>query len=144
MAKPSPPRTSDSQCILLRTRPVAVRAIRASMTISRKMRRGLFLIYFGSASMTQKKIVATTIAWLEGKEGSPEPFGRVFKMRNLSKMKYVASMRVMGTIMPMSSLSTFLRDLREIHSMRPSRPNTPSTAMVAIKITSVAVSHCID
>ena len=54
--------TSIGQCLLARTRPVATREIRATIMISKVMRRGLLLTYFGRASMVQKKIVATTIA----------------------------------------------------------------------------------
>ncbi len=86
IAKVRPPITSETQCIPERTRPVAVMLMRASITMSNMAQSGLLLMYFGRAIITRKKIVVTTIAWVEGKLGSPEPLGRVLRIRNLSKI----------------------------------------------------------
>ena len=74
-------------------RPVATREARPNMAISRIIRAGLDLIYFGKAAETQKKIVVTTITWVEGKDGSPEPSGRVGIKLNLSGVKNLSQTR---------------------------------------------------
>lgn len=86
-AKAIPPRTSESQCMLARMRPMQVRMIKMNMTKSRKIRGGRDLRYLGRRRVVRKKMVATTMTWVEGKEASPEPLGRVFKMMILSKTK---------------------------------------------------------
>lgn len=44
-------------------------------------------MYSGRMMKMMKKMVATAMTWLEGKDGSPEPLGRVARMMNLSKTK---------------------------------------------------------
>ena len=62
-----------------------------------------------------RKMVATTMVWVEGKDGSPEPLGRVLRTRNFSKIMKVAAIRERGIRERSRGLSTFLRDLRLIH-----------------------------
>ena len=74
-----------------------------------------WLMYFGKMMAVRKKTVATSMTWLDGKEGSPEPSGRVFQIKTLSKITYVIPMSTIGTVAQRSPGSIFLKDLRVIH-----------------------------
>ena len=82
-----PPITSAGQCIFASTRPTQVRDIAINIKTSRMIRVAFDFIYLGRIKVVRKKIVATTITWVEGKDGSPEPLGRVLTINNLSNTK---------------------------------------------------------
>ena len=60
-AKARAPRTSETQCMLARTRPTATRAVRASMRKSRMIRVVLDLMYLGMTTAVRAKTVATSM-----------------------------------------------------------------------------------
>ena len=142
-AKPRAPRTSESQCLLARTLPTLTRTMKVSIKKSRSVTATLDLMYLGKIMAIRRRTVATTMTWVEGKDASPEPSGRVFQMRNLSKTTYVIAISVRGRGNQRSSLSTFIRDLRLIHWISPRTINTRSMAKDATSMILVILSHCI-
>ena len=59
------------------TRPTQVKEIRTTIVESKMIRATLDLTYLGRFMVARKKIVDTTMTWVEGKDDSPEPLGRV-------------------------------------------------------------------
>lgn len=110
---------------------------------SRAIRRAFDLMYFGKIIVVIKKIVVTTITCVEGKDGSPEPFGRVATIISLSKTKYVITIKINGNNIQRSWISTFLIDLRVIHWYRPRIAKIAKVMIDIAKIIFVINSHCI-
>ena len=79
--------TSATECLPAKMRPLALIVARMHIIRSRAMRSVRFLMYLGRAKIVIKKMVVTTMTCVEGKEGSPEPSGRVLKTQILSKRK---------------------------------------------------------
>ena len=138
-----PPITSIGVCILAYTRPMQFNEIKIIMKISKIIRVVRFLTYFGKTIVTKKNINVTTITCVEGKDGSPEPFGRVATINILSNITHVIAANARGRGIQRICLSTFLRDFLETHWYSPKQTKIAKVIIDIISIMLVIKSHCI-
>lgn len=138
------PITSSGRCILDATRPIQVNTINTTMAILKMVYSIFDLMYLGKTIIVIAKMVVTNITCVEGKDGSPELLGLTSRMKNLSKIIQVITIKTMGNGIHNKHLSTFLIDLCVIHWYSAKEAKIQGVASAKTKIISVITFHVME